>query len=306
VQGRKEQQVKTIFEYIDYRLYIRDYFSERKRRNPAFSHRSLAQKLGLSTSNYILLIMQGKRNLTADLRNKMSTVFGHGRREAEYFEEMVSFAHAKTDAEKSCHFGRMIAMRRVLKMTVLQDSRYEYLSTWYNPVIRELVTHPEWDGDFETLARSVRPPLSVAQARRSVELLLQCGLITLEKGRYQQTSQVVMVEKSTVSLAVTNFHREMCRRALEVLDTTDREHRDMTGCTLHISKKTFGSIKEELAQCRERILTLAQADQDADSVYHLNLHLFPVSFPTKNTGKCAGTLPPSRKRPARKKKAQGS
>lgn len=273
--------MNSIFEYVDYRQYLRELFEEKKRRNPAFSHRVLAQKLGLSTSNYVMLIMQGKRNLNADLRYRMSEVFGHNRKESEYFEEMVSFAHSKTDAEKNCHFGRMISMRKFLKIKVLDDAKYEYLSTWYNPVVRELVTHPEWDGDFDALAKTVRPPISAAQAKRSVQLLIDCGLITLESGKYVQTSPVVAYEKSTASIAVTNFHREMCKRSLEVLDSPDRDLRNMTGCTVHISKKTFDLIRDELTQCRARILAMAEMDTAADSVYHLNLHLFPVSFPGK-------------------------
>jgi len=271
----------TIFEYGDYREYLRDLFEEKKRKNPVFSHRVLAQKLGLSTSNYVMLIMQGKRNLNADLRYRMSEVFGHTPKEADYFEEMVAFAHAKTDAEKNCHFGRMISMRKALRMKVLDDAHYEYLSTWYNPVVRELVTHPEWNGDFDALAKAVRPPITAAQAKRAVQVLIECKLITMEDGAYVQTSPVVTYDVSTASIAVTNFHREMCKRALEVLDSPDREKRNMTGCTVHVSEKTFNLIRDELSRCRARILAMAEMDNAADSVYHLNLHLFPVASPIK-------------------------
>jgi uncharacterized protein (TIGR02147 family) len=274
----------TIFEYSDYRQYLRDLFEEKKRKNPVFSHRVLAQKLGLSTSNYVMLIMQGKRNLNADLRNRMSEVFGHSSSEVDYFKEMVAFAHAKTDTEKNCHFGRMISMRKALNRKILNDAHYEYLSTWYNPVIRELVTHLEWNGDFDALAKAVRPAITAAQAKRAVQVVIECGLVTMENGTYVQTSPVVTYDMSTASIAVTNFHREMCKRALETLDSPDRDRRNMTGCTLHVSEKTFNLIRDELSRCRAQILAIAEGDDNADCVYHLNLHLFPVASP-KKTGK---------------------
>lgn len=277
----------TIFEYSDYRKYLRDLFDEKKRKNPVFSHRVLAQKLGLSTSNYVMLIMQGKRNLNADLRHRMSEVFGHNPRETDYFEEMVAFDHAKTDAEKNCHFGRMISMRKALNRKIIDDAHYEYLSTWYNPVIRELVTHQEWNGDFDALAKAVRPPITAVQAMRAVEILIECGLVTIENGMYVQTSPVVTYDTPTASIAVTNFHREMCKRALEVLDSPDRDQRNMTGCTLHVSEKTFHLIRDELSRCRARILAMAEIDDNADSVYHLNLHLFPVASSKKPGRKTA-------------------
>jgi uncharacterized protein (TIGR02147 family) len=277
--------VIPIFTYTSYRTYLTDVFNEKKRKNAAFSHRVLSQKLGLSTSNYVLLIMQGKRNLNPELRKKMSHVFNHSEKEALYFEHLVNFDHAKTDSEKNFHYGCMLSIRKELKLHVIDDAQYEYLNQWYNPVIRELVTDDRWDGDFITLGRAVRPPITASQAKRSVEILLKTGLITEEGGRYVQSSPVLTTVDSAVSpVAVNQFHREMCRRALDVLDTPDQKNRNMTGCTLHVSGKTYELIKEELKKCRSRLLELAQADNEADKVYHVNLHLFPVSTPDKLTG----------------------
>lgn len=275
----------SVFKYTDYRTYLKDVFNEKKRNNAAFSHRVLSQKLGLSTSNYVLLIMQGKRNLNPELRKKMSHVFHHSEKEAKYFEYLVNFDHAKTDSEKNYHYSCMLSIRKELKLQVIDDAQYEYLNQWYNPIIRELVTDERWDGDFKKLARAVRPPITASQARHSVEVLLNTGLITEEEGRYVQSSSVLTTVDSAVSpVAVNLFHQEMCRRALDVLNTPDRENRNMTGCSLHISSKTFELIKEELKKCRSRLLELAQADNEADKVYHVNLHLFPVAAPEKLTG----------------------
>jgi len=282
-----DNNVVNIFEYTNYRTYLRDLFSEKKRLNSAFSHRMLSQRLGLSTSNYVLLIMQGKRNLNAELRLKMSCVFKHSEKEAQYFEYLVNFNHAKTDSEKNYHYRCMLLIRKEMKLQVIDDSQYEYLSNWYNPVIRELATDERWDGDFETLGKAVRPPVSAAQAKRSFELLLKTGLISEVGGRYVQSSPVITTVDSAVSpVAVNLFHQEMCKRALEALESPDRENRSIAGSTLHISERTFSLIREELKKCRSKILEMAQADDAADRVYHVNLQMFPVASPEKlNSGK---------------------
>jgi uncharacterized protein (TIGR02147 family) len=275
----------NIFDYFDYRQYLRELFDEKKRACAAFSHRALAQKLGLSTSNFILLVMQGKRNLNTDLRGKIAAFFGLGEKEAGYFETMISFAQAKTDSEKNRHLSRMISIRKSLQIYTLHDSQLEYLGKWYNPVLRELVTSLDWRGDFDLLARSVRPAITAAQAKRAVELLIECGLITLKDGEYVQTSSLITTNKTAISPVITNFHREMGQKALEALDAKDRENRNITGCTVHISKKTFERIKEELTQCRSRVLAPAQEDNNSDIVYQLNLQLFPVSAPARKRRK---------------------
>ena len=73
----------NIFEFTDHRTYLKAYFEARKESEPKFSHRWLAQRLDLSTSNFIMLVMQGKRKLNPGLCLKMSEVFKHSRKEAE-------------------------------------------------------------------------------------------------------------------------------------------------------------------------------------------------------------------------------
>jgi uncharacterized protein (TIGR02147 family) len=65
----------NVFDFIDYREYLKAYFEDRKASDPKFSHRWLAGRLDLSTSNFILLVMQGKRNLNAGLCLRISEVF---------------------------------------------------------------------------------------------------------------------------------------------------------------------------------------------------------------------------------------
>ena len=271
----------SVFDYFDFRLFLRDIFIEKKRQCKTFSHRSLAQKLGLSTSNFILLIMQGKRNLGADLRGKITEYFCMNTNETQYFETLVNLGQAKSDAEKNRLLSRLVGMRKSLRITTLTDAQIEYLSSWYNPVIRELVTSTDWNGDYARLGRMVRPAITASQARKAVRLLIDCGLIIECNGSYKQPSSLVSLFPKTVSPVITAFHREMALRAAEALDTPDTENRNMTGCTLHISRKTFDLITEELSECRKRILKLAQADNDADSVYHCNFHFFAVSQPEK-------------------------
>ena len=90
----------NIYDFTDYREYLKVCFEDRKKTVPKFSHRWLSQRLGLSTPNLILLIIQGKRNLTPTVRFRLSELLKHTRKEAQYFEHMVSFAQAKTHGER--------------------------------------------------------------------------------------------------------------------------------------------------------------------------------------------------------------
>jgi uncharacterized protein (TIGR02147 family) len=53
----------------------------------------------------------------------------------------------------------------------------------------------------------------------------------------------------------------------------------MSNLTLGISEATFKNLSEKLRQFRREILEQAEKDETADRVYHLNLHLYPLSKP---------------------------
>ena len=72
-----------------------------------------------------------------------------------------------------------------------QQTGYEYFSNWYHPVIRELVTMRDFNGDSKSLARMIRPPITVKQAQESVKLLLKLGLIEKQAAnRYRHSSGI--------------------------------------------------------------------------------------------------------------------
>jgi|WetSurMetagenome_2_1015567.scaffolds.fasta_scaffold00072_52 uncharacterized protein (TIGR02147 family) len=272
----------SIFHYLCYQDFLKAYFAAKKKDDRKFSHRFLSNKLGLSSSNFIMLVMQGKRKLTRSMSFKISRAFRLTPKEAEYLECMVEFSRAASNAEKDKYLSRMMELRKDKGISKLADHQYEYYSNWYNLVVRELAAGPEFGGDFDRLAKQVFPPITPGQARDSLELLLKLGLIKKKGNAYVRSTPLITTGPEVSSVAVANFHRTMARLASAALDTVLQTERDMTACTVNISPKGFNQIKEAIAECRARVLAIANKDADADRVYQANFHLFPVS--RKNNG----------------------
>jgi len=267
----------TIFIYTDYREYLKAYFDKRKKNDPKFSHRYLSRRLGLTSPNFIMMVMQGKRNLTRTLRFRISEEFHHLPKEAEYFECMVCFTQAKNIREKDLYFNKMARLRQKTDVNKIEERQYEYYANWFNPVIRELITHPDFKGDPVWLAKKILPRISSSQAKNAVELLLELGLIENKNSTYSQNSKLISTGPQVTSLALANFHRSMAKKAAEAMDTIPREERDMTACTINLSKKGFEDVRDVIADCRKKILKIAGAETTTQRVYQMNFHLFPVS-----------------------------
>jgi len=269
--------MSSVLEYTDFRKYLRDVFDEHKKSDPKFSHRWLARRLDLGSPNFILLVIQGKRNIGSAVCFKLSQVFRHTKREARYFECIVRFAQTPSGEEKNVLLQEMLAMRRKLKIASIDQQQYEYYSNWYNPVIRELVCMPGFSGDTNELARHVSPAITPTQARQSVELLCSLGMIRKRGAKYEQTASHVSTGPEVNSVAVENFHRATARLAAESYNRHARTERTLTSCTVALTEEAFQQLKREAADLRKRALELADDITDQSRVYHLNLHLFPVS-----------------------------
>jgi uncharacterized protein (TIGR02147 family) len=267
----------SVYQYIDYREYLKAYFEDRKKNDSKFSHRYLMSRLGLVSPVFIMLVIQGKRHITPQLAHKISKEFKHTSREAEYFENLVGFTKAETPSEKDRYFSRMIALRKTTDIGKIDEQQYEYYSNWYNLAIRELVNYPEFKGDYTWLAKKVIPAITEPQARRSVELLLKLGLIQKKGKIYTRTSALISTPLQVSSLAVANFHRVMANRAADAMDLIPKEERDMTACTVNISQRGFEQIREAIDECRRKVMAIAEEDSPAERVYQVNFHLFPLS-----------------------------
>lgn len=269
--------MKSIYHYTDYRQFLKDFYEYKKRTTGFFSYRYFSQKAGFKSPNQLQLIMQGKRNLTEAALFRVAQALELSPSETEYFKDLAGFGQAKNPDEKNFYYQRILDNKKCKDVKQIERRQYEYLSTWYHSVLRELAVIVK-PGDAEALARRVWPALTPAQAKKSLELMEQLGL--LEKGpdgAWRQTSAGVTTGPEAEALAVTSYHREMlalARRSLTELPPADI---NICGLTLGVSGETYRAIRREVQQFQEHVLHLASQDQKPERVYQLNMQLFPLS-----------------------------
>lgn len=273
--------MKPVFDYTNYRLYLKDYYEERKAES-GFTYRDFSELTGMNSTSWLLHLIKGTKNLSPDTAIRIAKALKLGKAEAEYFELMVPFTQAKTNAAKDQIYQRMLGLKRKLKIVKLGEEQYDYYTKWYHPVIRSLVTKVDFgDGpgqpDFAKLARCLVPPITAAEAKKSVRLLEKLNLIMRgPDGKYVHKNPVVSTGDEVASLNIVNYHKQVSRLAEAAHDRASREERDISSLTLGVSEEDFKVIKARIQAFRKEIMELALASKDADRVYQLNFQLFPV------------------------------
>lgn len=129
--------MKQVTEYKDYRLFIQEYYEERKQKS-AFTWRDFAAQAGFSSPVYLKDVSTGKKNLSNAAAERVASATGLTEHDAAYFCALVAFANAKTDDDKKKAFDNMQNIANALKVKILGADEFAYFDSWKNPVLREV------------------------------------------------------------------------------------------------------------------------------------------------------------------------
>jgi uncharacterized protein (TIGR02147 family) len=272
-----------IFTYLDYRAFLNDAFKALKAARRGFSHRAFARIAGFSSSNFILLVMQGKRNLSGEAIQKVAKALKLKKAEAEFFENLVRFNQATSDAERNFYYSRIASNRHYAQAKPLEKGQFDYYSTWYIPAIREMVLLDDFEEDPAWIAAQLQPPITPREAESALKLLIDLGLLIREKsGRLIQQDRHIASGDEVSSLAMTNFQREMIERAAASIDATPADLREIGSITFAVSKDKLGQAKKMIREFRSRLAGFLSEESNADAVYQFNIQLFNLSKGEEN------------------------
>jgi uncharacterized protein (TIGR02147 family) len=272
----------NVFDYTDYRKFLLDYYNEKKKDNSSFSYNCLSIRAGFKNKGFLHTVIHGSKNLSKSSIIKIVRAIGMKKSESDYFENLVFFNQAIDLIERTYFCEKLNDVKNPSRsVTLVQQTRrdqYEFYSTWYHSAIRSLIDMYPFRDDYKALAKSVYPPITNKQAKKSVALLEKLGLIEKHKdGIYKLTNRNITSGNEITAVAALNFHKEATHLVEHALDTLPREKRNVTGLTLGISGEMYQKICDEIQTFRARIVNLVQDDIGADRTYQLNFHFFPMS-----------------------------
>jgi uncharacterized protein (TIGR02147 family) len=269
----------SVYDFLDYRAYLRAYYEAAKRQRPSFSFRLFSKLAGLRSPNFLKLVIDGDRNLGAESIGRFAEALGLGAADAEFFADLVALDQAPTLAEKNRAFENIAASRRFRMARRISGELFAYLSHWYNPVVRELAARSDFLEEPRWIAAQLRPNISVSEAAEALRLLMSLELLVKnpDTGRIERGEPTLTTEHEVSALGAAAFHRQMLERAAQAIETVPREQRALSALTVCISPDTVLEVKQRIHQFRESLTELCDADQNGTVVYQLNVQWFPLS-----------------------------
>lgn len=272
----------NVFAYDDYRAFLRDLYAVRKRQRRGFSLRAFSRKAGLTSSNYLKLVMDGDRNLSASMAERFAEACGLRAQEAAYFCALVAYAQSETTSERERAYRHLSSFRRFREVYPLDRAHEAYHAHWYVPAIRELAARADFKPDPKWIARTLLPPITARKAEQALGVLRELGfLVEDDQGRLRQAHALLETPDRPLGVHLAKYHRAMMERAAESIDRVPREQREISSLTLCLSQSQLLALKARLTQLRSDLLHEFGAGPDAQRVVQLNFQLFPLSIEEK-------------------------
>lgn len=266
--------MESIFCYLEYRDYLKDHYNEEKKKHSFFSFRYVSVKTGIDASYYVKVINKQK-HISEKRVDSLADFLKLQSKERDYFISLVQYNRTKNRSVEQELFSKLMTLKNGSGQLV---ENFSYFAKWYTIPVRELLSFYNFNGDYKALANEINPPITAAEAKGAIKTLLSLHMIKEdEEGYLRPADAIVTTGDQWQSIAISAFQKRMIELAMESIEGLPKQKRDISTLTVSTSQACLELIREKLARTRKEILEMVAQDEVVDSVYQINLQVFPLS-----------------------------
>ena len=245
---------RTIFDYLDYRAFLRDALEKRKAEKAGFSLRAVAQRMGINPG-FFNRVLKGERNLSAEHVLSLCTILKLKAKHKQYFELLVLFNQAKKQVEKDHYFEQLDVFRHT-KVKEVSPAQYAMYRHWYYVVLRELLNIVEGCDDSDeackAISRLFEPRVAPAQVREALTILHKLKIVKRDaKGTYSLRDKFITTGMQIPQVVVNRVLMEFSELARSSVDRIERDDRSLSMLTFSVSKHGYERIRDKLDGYRQ-------------------------------------------------------
>ncbi|MCB9496474.1 MAG: TIGR02147 family protein [Fibrobacteria bacterium] len=271
-------ETPDLFTYDDFRAFLLDWWTYHQGLEPGLSKSEMSRRLGLpNTRSYFTDVLAGKR-VTDLFLDRFCQALGLRVEEDRYFRALVQFQQAETPEDREVALDRLVVLSRSPRRR-LDPRQYAYYRHWWNGALRAVLAIEDHSEDWECLASRIQPGITARQARESVALMQELGLIERDARGFWKPTEANLSsgtganDELILQMQMQQF--DLARRAIMTKFTLPK---DIATSTLHLSGACVDRSRDRIETFLGELRSLATKDPDpADRIYSLCLAFFPLS-----------------------------
>lgn len=273
--------------YLDYRLYLKDYYEYRvktdKGRRP-YSYAVFSAAADIKSPSYLKLIIEGKRNLSLEMAEKFARALQFNKQETEEFVKLVEFSQAQDAVERNRHFVDLVNIRLLKKMErgEISKDQWEKLPNWLSWILFSLVDIKDISFEAKELLKLLGPIASEETLTSAVKNLFEAGVLRRNEatGEIYKAKELISTDQNVPVELVRKLQMDLLYLGLESLFKENPVDREVGALTLALTEEEFNQIKFEIRQFKKRIakdIVAKRVSTKGERLYQLNLQFFPIS-----------------------------
>ncbi|MBM4316117.1 MAG: TIGR02147 family protein [Deltaproteobacteria bacterium] len=269
----------NIYNFGDYREFLKDRYKQLKETDPVFSFRNFSKQAGFGSPNYLKLVMDGKRNLSADAIGKFAKGLRLDSHESEFFKYMVECNQCDSTAKQKVYEAKLMYLRELFKVKSLIPELYDYYHEWYHSAIRETVKKGKVKNDPAAIAKSLVPNINEEEAKKSIELLTALKFVEVNaEGLLEARESGCAVDAETSALSQKIHYEQMAELAAQSLYTQGPETQDFESVTVSLPIEKVAELKSKI-QALIQAAVKEHSNNPDHAMFQLNVQLFAITQP---------------------------
>ncbi len=262
----------NIFDFKDYREYLKAIFEQRKKRYGKYSFKRWSEELGLSSVSGLTMVIKGQRNPGPSVREKLIGDLELNTKEEEYFLKLIEFT--KTSKNNSSMFMYMLNNDQDFN---LDDSKRPLSFKWQMGFLREAV---KWE-DFKETRTWLETKIRYVIDKEEIEHILNK---MKEEGVLKYTDKALSVNKEfAFERPSKNYFKSLHRDFLKMAELsyeTEQSKRILEYRMIIVKKDDIPKAQARLKELMN--IFIEEFDQEAahskeSEIYLTSIYLLPIS-----------------------------
>ncbi len=271
--------MNSIFHYLNYRTFLKDFYEARKIEKSTYSYRVFNKTAGLKSPSLYKQICDGTRALTEKTIAQFVKGLNLNKKEALFFRTLVYFNQAETEQDKNLYYKQLCHFKEHTQIQKVKSDQFDFFFYWYNLAVYELSRFGDFRENPQWIARKLQNSITEAEALNSLKLLQQLGLLVPDPKtkKLKPVNKNIATDPEVFSLVVANFHKSMMQKAQTSLMQDHHKLREISALTIAVDAAGFEEAKKRIQEFCQELNILLSGTTKPDRVYQLNFQLFPLT-----------------------------
>ena len=259
----------NIFDYQDYRAFLKDLIAYRKSNKKNYSRKTFATAIGFASDAGLNMVLSGKRSLRSPYLEKCLSNIRFALNEKMYFESLVK-CDSLSDSQK----------RKVIKEAKLFKDVWEPPSPSseirlidYSMVHQILSLNPRFLTAKE-VKHCFRYEIPIKMIERILNWMAERQYVTQLNDRYRLETQIMKTVDEVPNENIQQVHIDALKLAEQALKSDPIESREFQTYFFTINKERLPELKSKVKETVISVISEFNTEEEASTSVQMHFNLF--------------------------------